>query len=91
MNTSMPFMWNQWILESICLFLCINQKVWWVLYLSINNFLLSYRPQHLTGLNLINDICHGKLEGGRVGSAEIKFYPGPIQSGEYLGDIGTAG
>lgn len=49
------------------------------------------RPQHLTGLNLINDICHGKLEGGRVGSAEIKFYPGPIQSGEYLGDIGTAG
>jgi RNA 3'-terminal phosphate cyclase (ATP) len=45
----------------------------------------------LTGLNLISDICHGKLEGGRVGSSEIKFYPGTIQSGEYLGDIGTAG
>lgn len=49
------------------------------------------RPQHLTGLQLTRDVCHGKLEGDNVGSTEIRFFPGTIQSGEYHGDTGTAG
>lgn len=49
------------------------------------------RPQHLTGLQLIRDICGGRLEGGQVGSTEITFYPAPIKSGRFIADTGTAG
>lgn len=49
------------------------------------------RPQHLTGLQLIRDICGGRLEGGQVGSTEITFYPAQIKSGRFIADTGTAG
>ncbi|XP_067119298.1 RNA 3'-terminal phosphate cyclase isoform X2 [Centruroides vittatus] len=49
------------------------------------------RPQHLTGLQLIRDICGGRLEGGQIGSTVITFYPAPIKSGRFIADTGTAG
>lgn len=49
------------------------------------------RPQHLTGLQLIAEICGGRLTGARVGSTEITFQPGQIQSGSYRADTKTAG
>ncbi|KAK3089015.1 hypothetical protein FSP39_000164 [Pinctada imbricata] len=49
------------------------------------------RPQHLTGLQLIRDICNGKLEGGVVSSSEITFIPGKVKAGSYTGDTKTAG
>lgn len=50
-----------------------------------------YRPQHLTGIQLICDICGGKLTGGNVSSSEIVFEPGAIKAGNYLADTHTAG
>ncbi|XP_060071049.1 RNA 3'-terminal phosphate cyclase-like [Ylistrum balloti] len=49
------------------------------------------RPQHLSGLILINDICGGRLVGGDVSSQDIVFHPGKVKSGSYLADPGTAG
>ncbi|XP_064476557.1 RNA 3'-terminal phosphate cyclase-like [Ornithodoros turicata] len=49
------------------------------------------RPQHLCGLQLVKDICGGRMEGGHIGSTEITFYPGIIRGGNYKADTGTAG
>ncbi|KAK7502271.1 hypothetical protein BaRGS_00006635 [Batillaria attramentaria] len=49
------------------------------------------RPQHLTGLQLISQLCGGKLSGVNVGSTEITFHPGPIKAGSYTADTKTAG
>jgi RNA 3'-terminal phosphate cyclase (ATP) len=50
------------------------------------------RPQHLKALEAAAGLCDGKLEGGTVGSREIRFYPGnKIKGGTHTWDIGTAG
>ncbi|XP_067086787.1 RNA 3'-terminal phosphate cyclase [Osmerus mordax] len=49
------------------------------------------RPQHLSGLELVRDICGGRLEGGTVGSTEVVFIPGKIKAGSHIADTHTAG
>ncbi|XP_075730960.1 RNA 3'-terminal phosphate cyclase isoform X3 [Rhipicephalus microplus] len=49
------------------------------------------RPQHLTGINLVRDICGGRLVNAVIGSTEIELYPGPIRGGVFSADTGTAG
>ncbi len=50
------------------------------------------RPQHLKAVQALQQICHGSLDGGEIGSAEIRFKPGgEIKGGHYEWDIGTAG
>ncbi|XP_036443052.1 RNA 3'-terminal phosphate cyclase [Colossoma macropomum] len=49
------------------------------------------RPQHLSGLQLIRDMCDGNLEGATVGSSEITLTPGKIKCGNYIADTQTAG
>lgn len=50
------------------------------------------RPQHLKALEAAAGLCDGKLEGGTVGSREIRFRPGNrIKGGTHTWDIGTAG
>nr|CAB3265815.1 RNA 3'-terminal phosphate cyclase-like [Phallusia mammillata] len=49
------------------------------------------RPQHMTGMQLVRDLCSGQLTGDQVGSQYIAFIPGMLQSGTYLADTGTAG
>jgi RNA 3'-terminal phosphate cyclase (ATP) len=50
------------------------------------------RPQHLKALQAAGALCDGKLEGGTVGSREIRFHPGKgIKGGTFAWDIGTAG
>ncbi|XP_078656652.1 RNA 3'-terminal phosphate cyclase-like [Branchiostoma floridae x Branchiostoma belcheri] len=49
------------------------------------------RPQHLSGIELVRDLCGGRLEGGKVSSTEIGFTPGQIQGGNFLADTHTAG
>jgi len=50
------------------------------------------RPQHLKALEAAASLCGGKLEGGTVGSREIRFHPGKtIKGGTFTWDIGTAG
>ncbi|PVD23961.1 hypothetical protein C0Q70_17237 [Pomacea canaliculata] len=49
------------------------------------------RPQHLSGLQLIAEVCGAKLSGATVGSTEIMFQPGQIKAGQYTADTKTAG
>lgn len=49
------------------------------------------RPQHLSGLEIVRDLCEGNLEGGEIGSTEITFTPGKIKGGTHIADTKTAG
>ncbi len=50
------------------------------------------RPQHLKAIQALQQICQGTLDGGEVGSKEIRFKPGKeVKGGYYQWDIGTAG
>ena len=50
------------------------------------------RPQHVKVLEAAAELCGGKLDGGTVGSKEIRFHPGKaIKGGAFNWDIGTAG
>lgn len=49
------------------------------------------RPQHLSGLELLRDMCDGNLEGATVGSTEITLAPGKIRGGNHIADTHTAG
>ncbi len=50
------------------------------------------RPQHLKAIQALQQICQGSLDGGKIGSKEIRFKPGrEIKDGYYEWDIGTAG
>jgi len=50
------------------------------------------RPQHLKAVEALQQICHGTLDGGEIGSGEIRFRPGgAVKGGNYEWNIGTAG
>ena len=45
----------------------------------------------IVGLQLVSQICGGKLIGDSMDSMEIKFAPGKISNEKYLADAKTAG
>ncbi|XP_035912428.1 RNA 3'-terminal phosphate cyclase isoform X1 [Anopheles stephensi] len=47
--------------------------------------------QHLAGVELMRDICAGRVHKATLGSTEIEFYPGHIGEGRFVGHIQTAG
>lgn len=47
--------------------------------------------QHLKGLELVTEICNGKLKGGFIGSTEIELWPSKIRGGNYTSFVKTAG
>ncbi|XP_076028064.1 RNA 3'-terminal phosphate cyclase [Genypterus blacodes] len=49
------------------------------------------RPQHLSGLQLVSDLCSGSLQGAEIGSGDISLSPGKISSGDHTADTHTAG
>lgn len=49
------------------------------------------KPQHLTGIKAVAEICNAKVKGAEIGSTEIEFHPGEIKPGKYSFDVGTAG
>lgn len=61
---------------------CVYYTLWPNLFL---------RAQHLTGLELVAEICRGKLENGAVGSTEVTLTPGKVKAGSYKADTKTAG
>uniref|UniRef100_A0A673ND89 RNA 3'-terminal phosphate cyclase n=1 Tax=Sinocyclocheilus rhinocerous TaxID=307959 RepID=A0A673ND89_9TELE len=66
-----------------------------VLFRAFFFFLISpikgLMPQHLSGLELVRDMCNGNLEGATVGSSEITLTPGKIKGGNHVADTRTAG
>jgi RNA 3'-phosphate cyclase len=48
-------------------------------------------PQHLAAVRAIAALCDAECDGLAPGSREVVFRPGPIRSGAYRFDVGTAG
>jgi RNA 3'-phosphate cyclase len=48
-------------------------------------------PQHLAAVRAVAALCGAETEGLTQRAAEIVFRPGPIRSGEFRFDVGTAG
>jgi len=49
------------------------------------------RNQHLTSIKAVATICGAKVDGLRLGSTEVAFYPQSPRPGKYFFDVGTAG
>ena len=49
------------------------------------------RPQHLTAVKALKEICGAEVEGLAIDSRRIVFIPGRIKPGNYFFDVGTAG
>lgn len=49
------------------------------------------QAQHLAGLRAAAQLCGAQLEGAQIGSREIEFHPGPIQTDFLQIHIETAG
>jgi len=47
--------------------------------------------QHLVSVKAVAELASARVEGLRLGSTEIVFYPGRVRGGEFRFDIGTAG
>jgi len=49
------------------------------------------RPQHLTAIRILQKISKADVIGGKIGSTELKFIPGNVESLELIEDVETAG
>lgn len=49
------------------------------------------RNQHITSIKAVATVCGAKVEGLKLGSTEVTFYPRSPRSGKYFFDVGTAG
>ncbi len=50
------------------------------------------RPQHLTAVRAVAQVCAAKVEGAQLGSRDITFAPtSPPRAGSYHWSVGTAG
>lgn len=49
------------------------------------------KPQHLTAIKALKEICAAKTNNVELGSKLLHYLPGKIKSGTYEIDIGTAG
>jgi RNA 3'-terminal phosphate cyclase (ATP) len=47
--------------------------------------------QHLSSVMAACQICNGKCKGAEQGSKVLDFQPGPVRSGDFYFDIGSAG
>lgn len=45
----------------------------------------------MLGLELVRDMCDGRLTGGSIGSMEIEFHPSQLRGGTFTADAITAG
>ncbi|KAG3279583.1 RTCA-like [Ictidomys tridecemlineatus] len=53
--------------------------------------IMTGRPQHLSGLEMIGDLCDGQLEGAEIVLTEVTFTPEKIKGGIHIADTKTAG
>lgn len=47
--------------------------------------------QHLAAVRAATEICGARTQGAEVGSTALSFEPGPVRTGDYVFNIGSAG
>jgi len=68
------------ILRTACALSVVTQKPCQVFNIRKGRPKPGLMPQHLLGIQALSRLCNGKLEGDFLGSEEIKFYPGEIDT-----------
>jgi RNA 3'-phosphate cyclase len=48
-------------------------------------------PQHLHAVGAVAQLCQADVEGLKIGSQELFFYPNSLGTGDFSVDVGTAG
>jgi len=79
------------IIRSAIALACITKQSIHIENIRKNRKVSGLRPQHLTSIRIIQKISNAKVIGAEVGSSELKFIPGDIDSLELNEDVGTAG
>ena len=79
------------IIRSAVTLSCITKQPIHLENIRKNRKVSGLRPQHLTAITILQKIANAKVIGAKIGSTELKFIPGNIESLELNEDVGTAG
>ena len=79
------------IIRSAVTLSCITKQPIHLENIRKNRKVPGLKPQHLTGITILQKIANAKVIGAKIGSTELKFIPNNIESLELVEDIGTAG
>ncbi len=67
------------ILRTACNLSTVTKKPCFIFNIRKNRPKPGLALQHLLGIQALSQLCQGRLEGDKLGSKEIKFFPGEIQ------------
>jgi RNA 3'-terminal phosphate cyclase (ATP) len=79
------------IIRSAVTLSCITKQPIHLENIRKNRKIPGLRPQHLTAITILQKITNAKVIGAEIGSTELKFIPGNIESVDLVENIGTAG
>jgi len=79
------------IIRSAITLSCITKQPIHLEQIRKNRKVPGLRPQHLTAIKILQKIANAKVIGAEIGSTELKFIPGNVESLELIEDVGTAG
>jgi len=79
------------IIRSAVALSCITKQPIHLENIRKNRKIPGLRPQHLTAITILQKITNAKVIGAEIGSTELKFIPGNIESLDLVEDVGTAG
>ncbi|MFQ5782800.1 MAG: RNA 3'-terminal phosphate cyclase [Nitrosopumilus sp.] len=79
------------IVRSVIVLSCITKQPIHLENIRKNRKIPGLKPQHLTAITILQKIANAKVIGAEIGSTELKFIPGDIQSLKLIEDVGTAG
>jgi RNA 3'-terminal phosphate cyclase (ATP) len=70
---------------------CITKRPIIIENIRKNRTVPGLKPQHSTAIKILQKICDADVEGGKIGSTNLKFIPGNVKSCNLIEDVGTAG
>ncbi len=79
------------IVRSAITLSCITKQPIHLENIRKNRKVPGLKPQHLTAITILQKIANAKVIGAEIGSTELKFIPGYIESLDLTEDIKTAG
>ena len=79
------------IIRSAITLSCITKQPIHLEQIRKNRKIPGLRPQHLTAIKILQKIANAKVVGAEIGSTELKFIPGNVESLKLIEDVGTAG
>ena len=79
------------IIRSAITLSCITKQPIHLEQIRKNRKVPGLRPQHLTAIKILQKIANAKVVGAKIGSTDLKFIPGNVESLKLIEDVGTAG